>query len=110
MKKLNPITTFCAGLLLAGTLAFTAATYEPSKATAEVDRIEGIYVFTNSLPVMEYESVGNVKVTFSMGSGQYSDIRSKLIRKVKKEYPQANGIIMYFTDGGSDRAEAIKFK
>jgi hypothetical protein len=109
MKKLNPITAFVAGLLLAGTLAFTAI-YEPSKATAEVDRIEGVYIFTNSLPVMEYEVVGKVKASISFGSGQYTDVRSLLIKKCKKEYPEANGLIMYFVDGGTDRAEAIKFK
>lgn len=108
MKKMNPIATFFAGLLLASTLAFTAI-YEPSKATAEVDRIEGLYIFTNSLPVKEYEVLGTAKVTFA-GSGQYTAVREKLIKKAKKEYPEGNGLIFFFVNGGTDRAEVIKFK
>jgi hypothetical protein len=45
-----------------------------------------------------------------MGSGQFQDVRDVLLKKLKKEYPQANGVIFNFHDGGTDKCDAIKFK
>ncbi|GIV26866.1 MAG: hypothetical protein KatS3mg027_0680 [Bacteroidia bacterium] len=84
--------------------------YEPKVNTAEVDQYEGLYVFVDSKPVREYEYLGTEKVVLTFGSGQYRDIRDKLIKKVKKEYPQANGIIFHFNENASDKADAIKIK
>jgi hypothetical protein len=99
------------GISVAALLSAKIAEYSVKKSTAEVQRIQNIYMFTDATPVMEYEYLGTVKVSISLfGSGQYQDIRDKLIRKAKKDYPKAEGIIFIFKDGGVDRADVIKFK
>jgi len=104
MRK-NIITAFVCGLVLSTLFAFTAV-YEAKNNTAEVDQLEGVYFFANSKPVKEYEYLGSVKIGFTMGNGGYQDMREKLVKKAKKEYPKADGIIY----NGDDKADCIKFK
>jgi hypothetical protein len=52
---------------------------------------------------MEYEYIGTVKTTFGFGDSQYTGIRDKLIKKAKKDFPQADALILHFKTGGSDR-------
>ena len=56
------------------------------KSNAAVDQIQGVYVFIQSKPTSEYEYLGSVK----------------------KEYPQADGVI--FTSVNMDQVDAVKFK
>ena len=80
------------------------------KSNADVNQYEGVYVFTDSKPQKDYEYLGTVKISLGLGSGQYQNVRNSLIKKAKKEDPQADGLIMNFKDMGTDRADAIKFK
>jgi len=90
-------------------VSFTA-NYEPRNSTAEVEQVQGCYIFIDSRPVKEYKYLGTCKYTIAwVGSGQYQDVRNRLIKRIKKEYPEADGIIFHFHDGGEDRADAIKF-
>lgn len=83
---------------------------------ATVERIEGVYVFVDSRPIAEYDYLGTVKAgsgmgkAFSVSSQEYEDRRNKLIKRVKEEYPNADGVILKFKSGGKDAADAIKFK
>ena len=97
------------GMTLTTLVAFTVANYEPKKATGEVEQMQGLYIFTDSKPVLEYEYLGTVKATFGMDS-QYSGVRDKLIKKSKKAFPTADGLIMQFKSGGTDKCDAIRFK
>lgn len=97
-----------ASICIIGSMSFKFA-YDAKRATAEVEQMQGIYIFTDSKPVMEYEYLGTVKVSFAL-SGQYQDIRDKLIKKAKNDFPNADGLIMQFKSGGSDKCDAIKFK
>ena len=97
------------GLSLTTLFAFAVITYEPQKKTAEVEQMEGLYVFTDSKPVFDYEYLGTVKATIGL-SGQYQSVRNKLIKKAKKKYPNAEGVIFHFTTGGTDRCDAIRYK
>lgn len=108
MKKL--ILGGLIGMSLATILAFTVAKYDPKKSTAEVEQFQGLYVFVDANPVMEYEYLGTVKSSFSLGDEQYTGVRDRLIKKCKKDYPLANGLILTFKTGGADKADAIKFK
>lgn len=112
MIKNQTTVALLVGVALSSLLAFKAGSnYESKNSTAEVEQMQGLYIFTDARPVKEYEYLGTEKANFSlMGSGQYQDVRDKLIRKIKKEYPKANGIIFQFKDGGTDRADAIQFK
>lgn len=89
---------------------FSFASYEPRNSTAEVEQIQGCYIFTDSRPVREYKYLGTCKYdgTFG-GSPQYQNVRDKLIKRIKKTYPEADGIIFNLHDGGQDRCDAIKF-
>lgn len=85
--------------------------YEPKKNTAEAEQYEGVYVFADCKPVKEYQYLGSVKIGISLtGSGQYQDVRDKLIKRAKKEYKDAEAIILNLKDGGVDKADVIKFK
>ncbi len=97
------------GISLTSLVAFKVATYEPKKATGEVEQMQGLYIFTDSKPVLEYEYLGTVTATFGMDS-QYQGVRDKLIKKAKKDFPNADGLIMQFKSGGTDKCDAIKFK
>ena len=89
--------------------AFVAISYEPQKETAEVEQMEGLYIFTDCKPVLEYEYLGTIKASVGL-SGQYQSVRNKLIKKAKKEFPNAEALIFHFKAGGTDRCDAIKYK
>lgn len=81
------------------------------KSHAEAEQYQGIYIFTDSRPVLEANYLGTVKVSVGLtSSGQYTSVRDLLIKKAKKEYPAAEAIILNFKDGGTDRADVVSFK
>ncbi len=59
------------GISLSGLFAFTIMSYEIKKSTGEVDQFQGLYIFVNSKPVMEYEYLGTVKSSAAIGDSQY---------------------------------------
>ena len=109
MKKV--ILAILAGFVLSIALSFSpVGDYIVKNKTAEVDQISGFYIFVNSTPVKEYKYIATIKCSGTWGSGQYQDIRNNLIKKARKKYPEGNGIIFYFYDGGTDKADIIKLK
>lgn len=92
--------------------AFSAIQVSDNKKNqAEVNEVQGLYVFTDSKPIAEYEYLGTVKNGMRLaGSSQYQPVRDILIKKVNKEFPQADGVIFHFVNGAADKADAIKFK
>jgi hypothetical protein len=99
------------GLTLTTILAFNRANYEPKKSTAEVNSIEGLLIFIDSKPVLEYDYLGTVKSnTGGLGNPQYEGVRNRLIKNAKKEYPNADAIILQLNYGQTDKADVIKFK
>lgn len=98
-----------AGMLLMTTIAATHAVYEVKANTAEVEQIKGMYVFCDSKPVREYEYLGSVRNGIGVSS-QYTSVRNRLLNNARKEYPEANGIIIHLNSEGFDRADCIKFK
>jgi len=97
------------GFTLTTLFAFAVITYEPQKKTAEVEQMEGLYIFTDCKPVLEYEYLGTVKASIGW-SAQYQSVRNKLIKKAKKEFPNAEGVIFQFKAGGTDKCDVIKYK
>jgi len=97
------------GICLVSLLAFAAATYEPKKETAIAEQMEGLYIFTDSKPVLEYEYLGTLKAAIGW-SGQYQSVRDHLIKKANKKFPSADALIFHFKQGGTDKCDAIKFK
>lgn len=70
----NLIKGILIGLSLVLLVAFAAINYEPKKATAEVEQMQGLYIFTDSKPVLEYEYLGTVKSTIGGFLFRYSSI------------------------------------
>ncbi len=92
-------------------VSFTVQNYTLKKSTGEVNQLQGLYIYVDSKPVLEYEYLGTVKGSgMSMGSGQYTDVRDNLIKRAKKEYPNGEAVIFSFIDGGTDRCDVIRFK
>lgn len=81
---------------------------ETSKANAQVSIIDGVFIFTDSKPLSSYEELGVVELYFS-GDTQYQSIRDNLIKKARKKYPEAEGLIFDFNKKGIDKCIAIQF-
>lgn len=81
-----------------------------NKSEAQAEQYQGLYIFTDCKPTSPYDYLGNVKVGLTMGDVQYTGVRDKMIKKCKKDYPSADGLILHFVSGGTDKGDAIKFK
>jgi hypothetical protein len=100
---------FLFGISLAVLLAFKSSNFEPSPATAEVNKVEGYYIFTDSKPVMPYDSIGAFEIGFILDI-QYESIRSNFIKKAKNKFPNADGLILNLNKKGLDKCVVIKMK
>lgn len=98
---------FCLGIIA---MVMMASTQEIKKNHAEVTQLQGLFIFTDSKPMGEYEYLGTAKSKTSFSGTQYTDVRDRLIKKVKEDFPQAEGVIFNFKAGSTDTADAIKFK
>ena len=107
MNKTIFNTVLCS-LLILSTFSFG------QKNQSVVNKIKGFYVFVDSKPSAEYESLGEVKVDENdpevKKSAQYQIIRDNLIKNARAANYTADGIILTFVSGGTDKAEIIKFK
>lgn len=105
MKKLVILLSIC----ILGAFGFAYKTLSDHRS-AQVDQMQGVNVFVNSEPIDEFEYLGTVKSEMSFGSTQFSDVRDRLLKKLKKEFPTADGAIFRFKTGAADQADAIRFK
>ncbi|MBL7789033.1 MAG: hypothetical protein JNL75_04275 [Chitinophagales bacterium] len=103
-------------ILLLGALAiflfsFKADSYIPNKATAEVEQIEGFYVFTDSRPIMPYDTLGRVEIGFLVVT-EYCPTRNNLIQRARRKYKDGDGIFIHYSTKflSLDYATVIKFK
>lgn len=102
---------FLLGVIVITLASSAIENYTVKKNTAEVLSYQNVRIFTDCTPVAEYEYLGTVKgPAMSFSSGQYEPVRDGLIKRAKKEYPQAEGIILILKDMGYDRADVIRFK
>lgn len=99
MKKTILILT-----LLAATMATQAQNTRP--ATVE-QHSSGLFVFVDSKPTDQYEVIGENKI-YIIWSGTAKAIQKKHIRKIKRKFPNANGII--WSTEETEIATVIKFK
>ena len=85
---------------------------QPGDAKAEQER--GVYVFVASIPSAPYTVLGTVKAGSAAGkwiggAAEYSQKKTRLVNNALKEYPETEGLIIYFNSLEADTAEAIKF-
>lgn len=79
---------------------------EVKTSTAEVNQMQGISLFCFSKPVAKYTYLGSVKIKV-VWTGQPEEMLNITLKKIKKDYPAAEGII--FTTINMDQADVIKF-
>jgi len=89
-------------------IGLSATLLNKENAIAEVNQQQGFYLFVDSKPKADYDFLGTVKFSFGF-STQYQSVRDGLIKKARKKFPDGDGIIFYFNNGGIDKADVIKF-
>lgn len=82
---------------------------QKNKERAKVEQYQGVYIFIDCKPISETTYLGTVKKTIGFSS-QYTAIRDALLKKCKKEFNDAEGLLMKFVEGGSDTGDAVKLK
>ena len=89
-------------------LSFTLVSVNTeSTVTAKPNQEQGIYIFMDSKPMNEYEYLGSIKLKVLM-TGKYSEAKNAFLKKIKKDYPNANGALI--TDDDGFRIDAILIK
>lgn len=76
---------------------------------AQVSKINGLYIFSDSKPVSAHKELGKVSTSFFVSSTHYEKIRDNLIKRTKQKYPQAEGIILKLSNRSVDSCVAIIF-
>jgi len=89
-------------LLLLVLLALVGQT-RPDESKAYVNNVEGLFVFIDAVPASPYVILGQVEKKFAI-HGFYEEQRNGLIKRIKKTYPTANGLII---DPSTDFAQAV---
>lgn len=86
-----------------------SAAFPDNKYTlANVKKDHGLYIFIESAPASEYETLGEVKKTGLVMTGSAKEMVKRLCNRAHNDYPTAEGII--FDDLALDHATVIKFK
>lgn len=95
-------------IFILGSIALVAFKQGEDKGLARVNRYQGYYIFVQSQPINEYDVLGTVKKTGIVWTGYPDEMFNTLIRRMKRDYPIADGII--FDDVAMQHATCIKFK
>jgi len=93
--------------LLTLTVTFSQETNSNnSKNHGSVEMAEGMNVFLQARPSSNFKVLGDVKKTGLVWSGKPKEMYRIILRRAKKDYPEADGII--FEDIDMDHATVIK--
>jgi hypothetical protein len=86
---------------------FSKSFSDHSTATAQFE--QGYYIFIESKPVAPYEYLGTITVhDYNTWMGSPKELFNVAMKRAKRDYPQANGLI--FLDLDLHKIDAIKFK
>lgn len=105
MKYLKPVLLYFFAVCCLLTFGFKHAPAD--KSAAVVSSEQGVYIFVQCKPVAEYEYLGTIKKSVAL-TGEPSEMLNAMLKKLKKDFPAADGII--FTSADMDKADAVKFK
>ena len=96
--------------------AFNAVSRPENLSAANVEQVQGIYIFTDSKPVASYKYIETIKSksvqpgTDPLGKPigncfcdlSYTGLRDDFIRQAKKKYKTANAMIINAAEGKAD--------
>lgn len=105
MKKF--ITLFCFIALIGLTSTITA--YVSTKGIATVNQVQGMYIFIQSKPAIEYDFLGSVSSSAIVKSKKEDDIVPHMIKRVKEAHPTANAIV-FISGSNLCKVDALKLK
>lgn len=94
-------------IILSAHLGFAQTPELPKKNVAEVNQVQGVFLFMMSKPLHEYDYLGSTKIKV-VWTGQPEEMINITLKKLKKDYPTADGLI--FTTMNMDQADVVKFK
>lgn len=78
------------------------------RSYAETNGMNGLHVFIDASPLdTRYRVHGTVSVNHEVGS--FLDVKKRIVEKVRKTYPLANGVIITFTNTNKVNGRAIEF-
>lgn len=77
------------------------------KSAARAEMYQGYYIYLFSKPVSQYEYLGTVK-SGSTWSGKFDQYLEQVIKKAKKDFPNADALVFNGTEVW--QCDAIKFK
>jgi hypothetical protein len=97
------------GLTLTFLYSFKLTKQQTNHSNADAALVDGLYIFCDSKPIMPYDSIGTIELGFVSGT-QYQTIRDNLIKRSKKQYQKADGLILHLNKKGVDHCTVIKFK
>jgi hypothetical protein len=106
MKK--SITPFLVGISVALLFAFAPKSMNDSKGMALVDQEQGLYIFIRSKPAGDYKFLGKVNMPEIVWNGKPKEMMNIAVRRSRKQFPEANGII--FQSESFDKVEAVKIE
>ncbi len=101
--------SFFTGVVLTVLFSFKVEDYIPDFSTAEVLKVNELYIFTDSRPLMAYDTLGIVELGF-IGDTQYESIKTHFMKRAMKQYPEADGLILRLKKNGLDNCVVIKFR
>lgn len=106
MKNILNLFLVCC-IAAAAVVAYSFVPAETDKTAARVNQMQGLSIFILSTPTAAYDYQGSVTKKLAW-TGEPQEMLNGIIKKVKNDYPDADGII--FTTVDMDKADAIKFK
>ena len=107
---MKTLTAFILGVAFIALTAFTVYQTD-KKAAAQVQKVEGIYIFVKSTPASQYDFLGTVTGPV-IGSHEFDKLLNSMLKDLKKKYPEANGLIFDgpIKQSQNTKASAIKIK
>lgn len=81
--------------------------YNEEHDKAVVNYEKGLFLFVENKPIHKFTELGTVKAGLTF-SGQYNELKTEIISRCKKNYPEANGLI-FNVNKDCSQATAIKF-
>jgi len=73
---------------------------------AQVEKVNGLYVFVKCEPLSKFENLGTFKNGIWLSSYKASEVIEHMTKKAKEKHPTCNAII--FTDKDLCEASAVK--
>lgn len=77
-------------------------------AAARARQVQGLFIFMYAEPAAPHDYLGTVKGAGMTWGGTQEETMTSIIKRTKKQYPEAQGIV--FQPGDFEKVDAIKFK